>query len=136
MQTPPTAPNYQARVQAELGAISRESSRIIGELKPLLAASDGRARFAQFLTAELSTNLNLNATERTTLFLYIHNRLMQRATLNDAMKALAEATPTEAIEIKAMLSPSQQQVFDQIYGADGGLLFSYAKVVAGVTIGP
>jgi RNA polymerase sigma-70 factor (ECF subfamily) len=136
MQTPPTAPNYQARVQAELAAISRESSRIMVELKPLLAAPDGRARLAQFLTAGLSTNLNLNATERTTLFLYIHNRLTQGATLNDAMKALAEATSTEAIEIKAMLSPAQQQGFDQIYGAHGGLLFSYAKVVAGVTIGP
>lgn len=136
MQTPPTAPNYQARVQAELGAISSESSRIIGQLKPMLASPDGRARLAQFLTAELSKVLNLNATDRTALFLYIHNRLAQGETLNDAMKALAEATPTEAIEIRAMLSLAQQQVFDQTYGADGVLLFSYAKAVALGTIGP
>lgn len=136
IQTPPTAPNYQATVQAELGAISRESSRIIGEVKPLLTSADGRALLAQFLTADLVKTLNLAPAARATLFAYIHNRLTQGATLNDAMKALAEATPTEAVEIKAMLSPAQQQMFDQIYGADGVLLFSYAKAVALGTIGP
>ena len=33
-------------------------------------------------------------------------------------------------------TPEQRQRFDQIYGADGALLFSYAKAVALGTIGP
>ena len=45
-------------------------------------------------------------------------------------------TQTEAAEIKAMLSPGQRQLFDQVYGADGVLLFSYAKAVALGRIGP
>jgi RNA polymerase sigma-70 factor (ECF subfamily) len=130
MQTPPTAPNYQARVQDELGVISRESSRIMGELNPLLAAPDERTRLAIFLTAELSKTLNLHASQKANLQSYIQNRLAQGATLNDAMKAIAERTQTEASEIKATLSPGQQQVFDEIYGADGVLLFSYPKAVA------
>ena len=79
MQTPPSAPNYQAKVQEELGAISRESSRIKGELSPLLAPPDARARFAQFLIAELDDTLNLAPSEKTALFSYIQNRLAQGA---------------------------------------------------------
>jgi hypothetical protein len=135
-QTPPNTPNYLERVQEELGAISRESSRIIGQLSPLLALPDGRNLFARFLTAELSETLNLDSSTKTTLFSYIQTRLAAGATLTDSMKALAEAAPTEAAEIKAMLSPAQQQLFDQTYGADGVLLFSYAKAVALGKIGP
>jgi len=46
------------------------------------------------------------------------------------MKNLAANAVTETADIKAMLSPQRQQRFDQIYGADGVLLFSYPKVVA------
>jgi RNA polymerase sigma-70 factor (ECF subfamily) len=130
IQTPPTAPNYQATVQQELGAISRESSRIIGELKPLLTPPDERAHLAGFLTAELANTLNLDPVQKRTLLSYVRNRLSQGATLNDAMKTLAQKASAEATEIKANLSPQQQQLFDQIYGADGVLLFSYAKAVA------
>ena len=49
---------------------------------------------------------------------------------------LAQTTQTEAVEIKTMLSPTQRQLFDQVYGADGVLLFSYAKAVALGQIGP
>jgi RNA polymerase sigma factor (sigma-70 family) len=136
MQTPPNAPNYQAKVQAELGAISRESARIIGELNPLLAPPGERTRLATFLTAELVDTLKLDPSKRTTLFSYIQSRLGQGATLNDALKSLAGTTQTEAVEIKAMLLPGQQQRFDQIYGVDGMLLFSYAKAVALGSIGP
>jgi hypothetical protein len=52
------------------------------------------------------------------------------------MKILAQRTPAEANEIKAILSPEQRQLFDQIYGADGVLLFTYPKVVALGRIGP
>jgi RNA polymerase sigma-70 factor (ECF subfamily) len=136
MQMSPNAPNYQARVLEEVGFISRESSRIIGELNPLLAPPDGRTRLATFLTAELSKTLNLDPAKKTTLFSYIQNRLAEGATLNDAMKGLAQTTQTETAEIKAMLSPAQRQLFDQIYGADGVLLFSYPKAVALRQIGP
>jgi RNA polymerase sigma factor (sigma-70 family) len=136
MQTAPNAPNYQARVQQELGAISQESSRIIGELNPLLAPPDERTRLATFLTAELVETLNLEPSKRTTLFSYVQNRLGQGATLKDAMKTVAQTTQTEATEIKTMLSPDQQKLFDQVYGADGVLLFSYPKVIALGEIGP
>jgi hypothetical protein len=43
---------------------------------------------------------------------------------------MAQSTQAEAGEIKAMLSPSQRQVFDQTYGADGLGLFTYAKTAA------
>jgi hypothetical protein len=136
MQTPPSAPNYQARVQQELGTLGRESSRIIGELSPLLVPPDERTRFAEFLTAELAATLNLEPDRKTNLFIYIQNRLAQGATLKDGMKTLAQTTETEAAEIKTMLSPGQQQLFDQTYGGDGVLLFSYAKAVALGKIGP
>jgi RNA polymerase sigma factor (sigma-70 family) len=136
MQTSPDTPNYQARVQEELGAIGRESSRIIGEVKPLLTPPNERARLAEFLTAELGETLNLDRSRKTALFTYIQGRLAQGATLNDGMKTLAQTTEAEAAEIKTMLSPEQRQVFDQTYGADGVLLFSYAKAVALGQIGP
>jgi RNA polymerase sigma factor (sigma-70 family) len=136
MQTPPNTPNYLARVQQELGAISQESSRIIGELNPLLAPPEERTRLATFLTAELVETLNLEPYKRTTLFSYIQNRLGQGTTLKDAMKTVAQTTQNEATEIKTMLSPGQQKLFDQVYGADGVLLFSYPKAVALGEIGP
>jgi hypothetical protein len=136
MTTPPNTPGYQARIQEDLAAISGESSGVISQLNPLLAPPDERAHFANFLTAELAKTLNLDRSQKAALFVYIQKRLASGATLNDAMKNLAETTPTEASEIRAMLLPTQRQLFDQIYGADGVLLFSYAKVVALGRIGP
>jgi RNA polymerase sigma-70 factor, ECF subfamily len=136
IQTPPNAPNYQAKVQEELAAISRESSRIISQLNPLLAAPDDRNRLATFLTAGLAETLKLAPSQKTALLSYIQNRLTQGATFNDAMKSIAQTTDTETTYIKAMLSPEQRQLFDQVYGADGVLLFSYPKAVALGRIGP
>jgi RNA polymerase sigma-70 factor (ECF subfamily) len=136
IQTPPESPNYQAQIQRELAGIGRESSRLVAELNPLLALPGERTHLAQFLTAELAETLNLDAAKRGVLFSYIQNRLAQGATLHDAMRALAEAAPSETSDVKGMLSSEQQQAFDQIYGADGVLLFSYAKATAVGTIGP
>jgi RNA polymerase sigma factor (sigma-70 family) len=135
-QTAPNTPNYQTKVQQDLGAISGESSRIIGALNRLLTPPDERTRLANFLTAELAETLNLDAPTKASLVSYIQNRLAQGATLNDSMKALAQTTQTEAGDIKAMLTPAQRQTFDQVYGADGVLLFSYAKAVGLGQIGP
>src|SRR5262249_4746665 len=107
-----------------------------GQLNPLLTPPDERSRLAVFLTAELDESLKLDSSEKATLLSYIQNRLAQGATFNDAMKALAQRTPEEAREIKGILSPEQRQRFDQVYGADGVLLFSYAKAVALRRIGP
>jgi hypothetical protein len=136
MRTPPNAPNYQAKVQEDLAAIGSESSRIIGQLNPLLRPPDERNRLAIFLAAELDETLKLDPFEKATLLWYIQTRLTQGATFNDAMKTLAQRTSAEAAEIKAILSPEQRRLFDQIYGADGVLLFSYPKAVALGTIGP
>ena len=46
------------------------------------------------------------------------------------MYALGKNTRTETDEIKAMLSPEQMLLFDQVFGDDGVLLFSYAQVTA------
>jgi hypothetical protein len=91
---------------------------------------DERTRLASFLTAELANTLNLDASQKTNLLSYIRNRLARGATLREGMKALAETRETEAAEIKAGLSTGQRELFDQVYGADGVLLFSYPKVVA------
>jgi RNA polymerase sigma-70 factor (ECF subfamily) len=136
MQTPPTAPNYQATVQAELGAISRESSRIIAEFNPLLMPPNERNRLATFLTAGMAETVKLDSAQKANLFSYVRNQLAQGATFRDAMKAVAGTTQTETTDIKAMLSPTQRQLFDQTYGADGVLLFSYAKVISLGKIGP
>lgn len=135
-QTPPNTPNYQQTVQEGLAAISSESSRIIGELNSLLTPPDERAQFANFLTAELGETLNLNSSQKTTLFSYFNERLDESPTLDDGMKALALTTQTKTAVIKAMLTPEQRQLFDRIYGAGGVLLFSYAKAVALGEIGP
>jgi RNA polymerase sigma-70 factor (ECF subfamily) len=136
MQTPPNAPNYQTKVQQDFAAISRESTRIIEQLNPLLTPPDERNRLAIFLTAELSENLKLAPSQKAALLSYIQNRLGQGPTFNDAMKFIAQTTDAETNYIKAMLSPEQQQFFNKIYGADGVLLFSYPKAVALKRIGP
>ncbi|HEX4644870.1 MAG TPA: hypothetical protein VH598_04615, partial [Verrucomicrobiae bacterium] len=110
--------------------------RVIGGLAPLLVPPDGRANFAEFLTAELGETLNLDSAQREAVFSYIQNRLGRAVALQEAMKAIAVATPDEATEIKAMLLPNQERLFDQTYGADGLELFAYAKVIALGKIGP
>jgi RNA polymerase sigma factor (sigma-70 family) len=129
-QTPPNAPNYQARVQDDLAFFTSESTRVMDQLKPLLASPDERARLAMFLTADLDEALKLEPSKKDMVFLYVQRRLAQGATLNDGMKVLGQTTQAEAAEIKAMLSPSQQQLFDKVYGADGVILFSYPQIVA------
>ena len=130
MQTPPKAPNYQARIQNDLAFFYSESARIKTELQPLLAAPDERARLAIFLTADLTESLKLESSKQKAIRAYIENRLAQGATVTDGLKILGQTTETEAAEIKAMLSPAQQQLFDQAYEADGAILFSYPQTVA------
>jgi len=135
MQTPPNTPNYRQKGQEEFMAFSRESARITSQLKPLLESPKDRDRLALFLTAGLVETLSLNSSQRTALLAHIQDRLAQGASLNDAMKSIAQDTDTETTYIKAMLSPEQQQLFDKVYGVDGVLLFSYAKMVALKRIG-
>ena len=130
MQTDPNSPNYQARVQSELDLISRQSSRLIRELNVSLVPREERDQLAEFLTAGLSSTMKLDPSKRRTLFLYIQNRLGRGKTVNEALKQLAEGSRTEAADIKQMLTPAQQKLFDNVYGADGVLLFSYAKAGA------
>jgi RNA polymerase sigma-70 factor (ECF subfamily) len=135
MQTPPSTPNYRAKAQEEFSAFSRESARITSQLKPWLAPPNDRDRLARFLTAGLAETLNLNRSQRAALLAHIQDRLAQGATLNDAMKSIAQDTEAETTYIKAILSPEQRQLFDKVYGVDGVLLFSYPKVIALKRIG-
>jgi RNA polymerase sigma-70 factor, ECF subfamily len=130
MGTPANAPNYNAIVQGQLNDIFGPSKRFMDELKPLIAPPDERKRAEAFFMAEFDAVLKLNHAQRTKLSSYVHEHLAQGATFHDAMYALGKNTRTEAGEIMAMLSPEQQQMFAQTFGADGVLLFSYAQVTA------
>lgn len=120
----------------QANAIGNEYTRLMAELGPLLAPPDERTHLAEFFIAELNEALNLDTSQKTALSSHLQSRLAQGATLNDAMKAIALAASTEANEVKAMLSPQQQQVFDRTYGADGMSLFAYAKAMTIHQIGP
>jgi hypothetical protein len=100
------------------------------ELKLLILPPDERKRAEAYFMAEFEAVLKLSHVQKTQLSSYVHEHLAQGATFHDAMYALGKNTRTEAGEIKAMLSPDQQQLFDQAFGEDGVLLFSYAQVTA------
>ena len=123
-----TLPLNSPVMQRQLDAVGRDYSRIMAGLNPLLVPPNERTRLAIFFTAELDETLKLDISEKTNLFSFLQDRLAQGATLKDTLKAFADSIPTDTPRIKAMLSPKQQQLFDQIYGADGLSLFCYAKV--------
>jgi predicted DNA-binding protein YlxM (UPF0122 family) len=130
MGTPANAPNYNAIVQRQLDDIFPPSKRLMDELKLLILPPDERKRAEAYFMAEFEAVLKLSHVQKTQLSSYVHEHLAQGATFHDAMYALGKNTRTEAGEIKAMLSPDQQQLFDQAFGEDGVLLFSYAQVTA------
>lgn len=123
-----TVPINNPGMQGQLEAIGRDYSSIMADFNPLLVSPNERTRLAIFFSAELDETLKLDASEKTNVFSFLQGRLAQGATLKDTLKAFAAAIPAEAAQIKTMLSPEQQQQFDQIYGADGLNLFCYAKV--------
>jgi RNA polymerase sigma factor (sigma-70 family) len=128
--TPQNAPNYNAIVQSQLNDIFSPSKRLMDTLKPLIVPPAERERAEAFFMAEFDAVLKLNHSEKTQLSSYVHEHLAQGATFHDAMFALGKKTRTESVDIKRMLSPEQQQLFDQAFGDDGVLLFSYAQVTA------
>lgn len=128
--TPANAPNYNATVQAQLNDIFPPSKRLMDELKLLIVPPYERERAEAYFMAEFDAVLKLNHAQKTQLSSYVHEHLAQGATFHDAMYALGKKTRTETAEIKAMLSPEQQQLFAQAFGDDGVLLFSYAQVTA------
>jgi len=128
LPTPNNDPRFQEVVR-EAQAINAETVRLAGELSPLLTRAHDRDRVAEFLTVELRETLVLDPAQQRAVFSWTRKRLADGATLRDALTAVAQSAPTEATEIKAMLSPAQQLVFDQTYGADGLGLFTYAKTV-------
>jgi len=130
MGTPANAPNYNAIVQGQLNDIFGPSKHLMDELKLLIVPPDERKRAEAYFMAEFDAVLKLNHAQKTQLTSYVHEHLAQGATFHDAMYALGKNTRTEAGEIMAMLSPEQQQMFAQTFGADGVLLFSYAQVTA------
>jgi hypothetical protein len=102
----------------------------MGELKLLFVPPDERKRAEAYFMAEFEAVLKLNRAQKTWLTSYVHEHLAQGATFHDAMYALGKNTRTETAEIKAMLSPEQMLWFDQAFGDDGVLLFSYAQLTA------
>ena len=130
MGTPANAPNYNAIVQRQLDDIFPPSKRLMDELKLLIVPPDERKRAEAFFIAEFDAVLKLDHAEKTELSSYVREHLAQGATFHDAMYALGKNTRTETVDIKRMLSPEQQQLFDQAFGEDGVLLFSYAQVTA------
>lgn len=125
----PDDPRY-ATYMADLDFTLKETARISSEFDRLLVPSRERTLMAEFLSVELGETLDLSAREKAALFSFIRNGLAQGATLGDAMKAMVKATPTEAAQIKAMLSRSQRRRFDETYSADGSCLFTFLAVAA------
>jgi RNA polymerase sigma-70 factor (ECF subfamily) len=130
MGTRPNAPNYNAIVQRQLDNIYGDSKRLMDELKLLIVPPDERQRAAAFFMAEFDSVLKLDRAQRAKLTAYIQEHVAQGATFHDAMFAMGKNTQTEAYEIMAMLTPEQMLLFQQTFGADGVLLFSYAQVTA------
>jgi RNA polymerase sigma factor (sigma-70 family) len=115
-------------MQRQVDAVGRDYSRIMADLNPLLVPPNERTRLAIFFSAELDEAVKLDTSEKTNLISILQSRLAQGATLKDTLKSFAATIPAQTTQIKAMLSPKQQQLFDQTYGADGLNLFCYAKV--------
>jgi RNA polymerase sigma-70 factor (ECF subfamily) len=128
--TPASAPNYNAIVQGQLNDIFGPSKRLMDDLKPLIVPPDEREHAAAFFMAEFTDVLKLNRGQKAKLAAYLQERLAQGATFHDAMFSLGKKTRAETAEIKAMLSPEQQELFAQYFGDDGVLLFSYAQTTA------
>lgn len=127
-QTLATVPLNNPAMQRQLDSIGQDYSRIMTDLNPLLVPPNERTRLVIFFSAELDETMKLDTSERTNLFSFLQSRLAQGATLKDSLKAFAAAMPAEATQVKAMLSPKQQPLFDHIYGVEGLNLFCYAKV--------
>ena len=127
-QTLATVPISNPAMQRQLDAIGRDYSSIMADFNPLLVPPNERTRLAIFFSAELDETMKLDTSEKTNLFSLLQNRLAQGGTLKDTLKAFAASIPAQVTQIKAMLSPKQQQLFNQVYGADGLNLFCYAKV--------
>jgi hypothetical protein len=130
MGTPANAPNYNAIVKRQLDDIFPPSKRLMDKLKLLIVPPDERKRAEAYFMAEFDDVLKLNHAQKTQLSSYVHEHLAQGATFHDAMYSIGKHTRIETAEIKAMLSPEQQHLFDQAFGEDGVLLFSYAQVTA------
>jgi RNA polymerase sigma-70 factor (ECF subfamily) len=130
MGTSQNAPNYNAIVQGQLNEIYGDSKRLMEELKVLMVPPDERQRAAAFFMAEFESVLKLDHAQKIKLTAYVQEHVAQGATFHDAMFAMGKNTHTEADEIMAMLTPEQMLLFEQTFGADGVLLFSYAQVTA------
>jgi RNA polymerase sigma factor (sigma-70 family) len=123
----PNTPEFQAYMN-ELQFVVKETDRISAQLQGRLKPGEDRRQLAEFLTVEMRETLGLNPAQQKQLFNYIREGLSKRATLKEAMQAMAQSTSAETSQVKAYLSPKQRQVFDRVYGADGLCLFQYLKV--------
>ncbi|HWX18782.1 MAG TPA: sigma-70 family RNA polymerase sigma factor [Candidatus Binatia bacterium] len=126
-QIPPTDPRFQALL-AQVTSVAADAEPIRDELNRLLTPAQGRDQVAEFLALEIGETLKLERSERRAVFALVRERLGRGATLTDAMKAMAQDIPAEAVQIKAVLSPVHRQSFDSIYGADGSCLFVYLVI--------
>ena len=126
----PNDPGFQALLN-EMNSLGLESKRIRDELAPLLVLPRERDQVAEFLTAEVTATLNLDRFQRAAVQKIVRDRLGRGATLKEAMTNAAGEIPAIAREIKAVLTPDQQQRFDKIYGVDASGFFAYLKAAIG-----
>jgi len=127
-------PNDPA-AQAQADALGQESARIKDQFAPLLVPAEERDDLTEFLTAEITTTMNLDAREKTAVSNIVRRHLGQGATFKDAMSATAAETPVIAAQVKAVLSPAQQQRFDEIYSPDASGFLAYLKAAIGTQPG-
>jgi len=126
-----TTPVNDARFQtllSEVNSFAGDAARIRDALSLLLTAPQERDQVAEFLTEEVAETLKLDSTERRAVYALVRDRLARGATPTEAMKAMAQDIPTEAVQIKALLSAEHQKQFDSVYGADGSGFFIYLRI--------
>jgi RNA polymerase sigma factor (sigma-70 family) len=129
-QIPPGDPRFQA-IQAQANTIGQDATVIRDELKALLTPPHERDQVAEFLTAEIGETLKLGPSEKHAVYWFVRDRLGRGATLNDAMKTMAQDIPSEAVQIKALLSPEQRRNFDSVYQEGSGFWFYLRIAVEG-----
>ncbi len=120
-------PRFQT-ILAQVNSFARDAAPIRDELNAMLTPARERGQVAEFLSAEVAETLQLQSSERRDVFSFVSKRLSQGATLTDAMKAMFQDIPAEAVQIKALLSPEHRTSFDSIYGAQGSCLFVYLQI--------
>ena len=123
----PNDPGFQT-LMTQINSSAGDATEIRDKLNALLTPTQERSQVAEFLTAEIGETLKLDASEKRAVYSLAQDRLARGATLTDAMKAMAQDIPAEAVQIKALLSKEQRKNFDSFYHVEASGFWVYLKI--------